>query len=50
MTSTNLMIFLLCVYAAILMVALYERNYWRALYWTGAIILMISVLGMSRKG
>jgi hypothetical protein len=42
------MIFLLLVYAAILVASLVERKYWRALYWLSAIGIMISVLGMGK--
>jgi len=49
MVSTKLMIFLLLVYAAILVASLVERHWWRACYWLGAIVIMISVLGMTTR-
>lgn len=49
MTSTWIMYALLIFYAAILLASLCERNYWRALYWTGAILILCSVLGMTWK-
>lgn len=49
MISTSLMIFLLFVYATILLASLYERNWYRACYWLGAICIMIGVLGMSKR-
>lgn len=47
MTSTRLMLALLVFYAAILVASLIERHWWRALYWAGAIIIMVAVLGMT---
>ena len=44
--SSRLMIFLLVVYAAILVASIVERRWYRALYWLGAILIMTSVLGM----
>ena len=49
MTSTWTMYALLVFYAAILLAALWERNYWRALYFVGAIVISIAVLGMTWK-
>lgn len=49
MTSTWIMYALLVFYAAILFAALYERNYWRALYFFGAIVISVAVLGMTNK-
>lgn len=40
---------LLVFYLAILVAALFERNYWRALYWLGAIVISVSILGMTDK-
>ena len=47
--SSKLMIFLLLVYAAILIASLVERKWYRALYWSGAILIMVSVLGTGKK-
>lgn len=47
MTSTWTMYALLIFYAAILVAALWERNYWRALYFIGAIVISVAVLGMT---
>mgnify|MGYP001570702645 CR=1 FL=1 len=49
MISTGVMYFLLAVYAVILLAALWERHYWRALYWFGAIVILVSVIGMTWK-
>jgi len=45
--STALMVFLLAVYAAILLASAWERNWYRCLYWAGAILIMVSVLKMT---
>ncbi len=50
MTSTWLMYLLIAEYAAIALAAAWERNWLRACYYVGAILISISVLGMSRKG
>ncbi len=47
--STYIMYALLVFYLAILVAALFERNYWRALYWIGAMLITISILGMDRS-
>lgn len=47
--STYIMYALLVFYLAILVAALFERNYWRALYWIGAMLITISILGMTDK-
>jgi len=47
--STNLMIVLMVFYAAIAVAAVFERNYWRALYFVAAIMISMAVLGMSEK-
>lgn len=49
MNSDRIMYALLVFYAAILLAALWERNYWRALYFLGAIVISIAVLGMTDK-
>lgn len=41
------MLILLLFYTVILLAALWERNYWRALYFLGAIVISIAVLGMT---
>jgi glucose-6-phosphate-specific signal transduction histidine kinase len=45
--SNGIMYVLLVFYVAILFAALWERNYWRALYFLGAIVISIAVLGMT---
>jgi drug/metabolite transporter (DMT)-like permease len=47
--SNGIMYALLVFYMAIALAALWERNYWRALYFLGAIVISISVLGMTWK-
>lgn len=47
--STNIMYALLVFYLAILVAAMFERNWWRALYFVGAIVISISVLGMTER-
>ena len=47
--STNIMYALLAFYALILVAALLERNWWRALYFLGAIVISIAVLGMTER-
>jgi len=47
--STKLMQFLISFYLIIMLTALYERNYVRALYWFGAICLTIAVLIGGKK-
>ena len=49
MTSTWTMYCLLVFYAVILVAAIVERHWWRALYFLGAIIISIAVLGMTWK-
>ena len=41
---------LLVFYSAILVAAIHERNWWRALYFVGAIVISVAVLGMTAKG
>lgn len=48
MNSDRIMYALLVFYAAILIASLWERNYWRVLYFLGAIVISIAVLGMTR--
>lgn len=38
---------LLAFYLAILLAAAWERHWWRVLYFLGAIIISVSVLGMT---
>ena len=47
--STNIMYALLVFYLAILVAAMFERNWWRVLYFVGAIVISISVLGMTER-
>ena len=47
--SNGIMYALLVFYVAIALVALWERNYWRACYYLGAIIISVAVLGMTWK-
>jgi hypothetical protein len=49
MMSTRLMIGLGIVYAIIVACALVERQWWRALYFTGAILITVSILGMGGR-
>ena len=48
MISTWTMYVLLVFYAIIFVAALVERNCWRALYFLGAIVISIAVLGMTQ--
>ena len=50
MTSTWGMLALLVFYVAILVAALWERNWYRALYYLGAIIISVAVMGLSANG
>jgi len=47
--STYIMYALLVFYLAILVAALVERNWWRALYFIGAIVISVAVLGMTER-
>ena len=47
--STTTMYVLLAFYVLIAVAAAWERNYWRALYFIGAIIISIAVLGMTER-
>lgn len=49
MTSTWTMYALLAFYVAILLASACERNWWRCLYFLGAIIISVAVLGMTAK-
>lgn len=49
MNSTLTMYVLLGFYALITVQALCEHNWWRAMYFVGAIIISISVLAMTLK-
>ena len=44
--STNLMRFLMIVYALIVLFSLYEHNWRRAEYWIGALLITHAVLGL----
>jgi drug/metabolite transporter (DMT)-like permease len=46
MISTGMMIALAIVYAAIVLAAIMERNWPRALYFIGAIVITVSILWM----
>ena len=48
--STWIMYALIVFYVAILLAAAYERNWWRCLYFVGAIVISISVIGMNWRG
>lgn len=50
MNSTTTMYLLLVFYAVITVQALCERNWCRAMYFVGAIIISVSVLAMTLKG
>lgn len=50
MNSTTTMYILLGFYAVITVQAMVERNWWRAMYFVGAIIISVSVLAMTLKG
>ena len=47
--SDRIMYALLVFYLAILLAAAWERNWWRVLYFAGAIIISVAVLGMTRR-
>lgn len=49
MMSTGLMLVLIVAYAAIALASCFERNWWRALYFVGAILISVAVLGMGRS-
>lgn len=47
MMSTGMMLVLIVAYAGIAIAALFERNWPRALYFVGAIIISVAVLWMT---
>ena len=47
--SDWIMYALLVFYVCILAVAAWERNWWRCLYFLGAIMISIAVLGMTTR-
>ena len=47
--STWIMYACLAFYVAITIAAAWERNWWRSLYYVGAIVIQLSVLGMTWK-
>ena len=47
--SNWIMYALLVFYVAILVAAALERNWWRVLYFAGAILISVAVLGMTFK-
>ena len=48
-TSTWIMYVLIVFYAGIMVFAMAERNWWRALYYFAAILISVAVLGMTTK-
>lgn len=50
MNSTTTMYILLGFYGLIAVQALCEKNWWRAMYFVGAILISVSVLAMTLKG
>lgn len=44
--SNVVMYSLLVFYLVMLLAALWERNYWQSLYFLGAIVISIAILGM----
>lgn len=50
MNSTTTMYVLLGFYVLIMLQAAWEHNWWRAMYFVGAIVISVSVLGMTLKG
>jgi len=49
MMSTTGMLLLIAAYAIIVLCSAYERNWWRAVYYVGAIVISVAVLGMTQK-
>jgi membrane-associated HD superfamily phosphohydrolase len=49
MMSTATMLVLIAIYAVIVVFAVLERNWWRVLYFVGAIVISVAVLGMTAK-
>jgi drug/metabolite transporter (DMT)-like permease len=47
MMSTGMMLALIVAYAAISLAAAWERHWWRCLYFVGAIVISVAVLGMT---
>ncbi len=47
MMSTSGMVLLIASYGLIAAAAAWERNWWRALYFVGAILISVAVLGMT---
>jgi len=47
MMSTTGMLLMIAAYAVIALCSAVERNWWRALYYVGAIVISIAVLGMT---
>ncbi len=47
--STLVMWILIVFYVAIMLLAAYERNWWRAMYFVGAIVISLSVMGMTGR-
>ena len=49
MLSTGGMILMLVAYVAISIAAAFERNWWRCLYYVGATVITIAVMGMTKR-
>ena len=49
MNSTSVMWLLLAFYAVIMLLAANERNWFRAMYFCGAIIISLAVMGMTTE-
>ncbi len=49
MMSTSLMLALIAAYALIAATAAWERHWLRVLYFVGAILISVAVLGMTAK-
>ena len=49
MNSTHTMLILLAFYFVIMAQSLLEKNWYRGLYFLGAIIISVAVIGMTEK-
>jgi len=49
MLSTGGMIAMLVAYLGISVAAAFEHNWWRCLYYVGATVITIAVMGMTRR-
>jgi len=43
------MLALIVAYGVIALAAAVERNWWRSLYYVGAIVISVAVLGMTKR-